>query len=482
MEERYTGCYLGFAPDDFNRYTLGQRLCLYFHLAQESAGESPALPWQYYDGLNWRALAVDDATAGLTRSGIVSFTVPEDLRAATLYAQAACWLRIQSARPSQDVTVYGVYPNTVMGSNRSTVLDETLGSSNEQPSQVFEMAYTPVLAGMELEVGEPAGMEPAPGEEEDLSLTVTSPGTSVQSSDVVWRRWDLVDSFSFSGPADRVYTLDNENGMIRFGDGCHGMIPPRGYNNIVAAFYQYTQGLAGNVGADELTVLRPGFNAIASVSNPAAALGGVNGDTRHELLATAPPQVKANGRAVQLDDFDTLARAASSEVSRAHAVIAADGRIAVGVLAISQAAQPYASPALLDEVANYLRERCLAPLATRIYTCEPRYLPIDVVAQVGVNVAPDQRLTVQQDLTRQLQAFLQPVFGGPEGQGWDFGQTVQAAQATRFLRRDPRVTEVMGLSLNGVQGGNIALAPDQVPVAGSISVLAYARPGGEVAR
>jgi len=400
--------------------------------------------------------------------------VPEDLQAATLYSQLACWLRIQNPYPRQNVSVYGVYPNTVMAGNRITVVDETLGSSNEQPGQTFQLSYTPVLAGLQLDVVEPAGMEPdASVDNNSLSFTVTPPSTTAGSSGTVIRRWAQVDTFSFSGPTARVYTFDSEDGLVTFGDGQNGMIPPRGYNNIIATRYEYTQGLAGNVAAGQLSVLRPGYNAIATVTNPAPAQGGVDGDSVDDLLRAAPAQVKANNRVVQLGDIDTLGRAASPAVCRAHAVLAPDGRIALGVLALSQAAQPYAPPALLDQVSAYVRARCLAPLASRIFCCEPNYVTIDVVAQVSVNVPADQRNAVQQELAQQLQAFFQPVFGGPDGQGWAFGQTVQSAQVSRFLRKDPRVTGVAGLALNGEQGGDIMLTPDQVPVFGSANVLAY---------
>lgn len=474
VAERYTACLLGFAPDEFSRYTLGRALTLYFYLAQEYAAPGRSLAWQYYDGSVWQALSVDDGTVGLTRSGIVSFAVPGNLRAATLYSQRACWLRIQNPHPRQSVMVYGVYPNTVMGANRCTVVEETLGSSNEQPSQSFQLSYTPVLPGLALEVIEPAGMEPdeAAGDQE-LSFTVTPPSTQPQSGETVARRWTQVETFSFSGPTARVYLFDNENGLVTFGDGRNGMIPPRGYNNIVAVRYEYTQGLAGNVAAGQLSVLRPGYSPIATVTNPAPAQGGVNGDSVDDLATTAPPQVKANNRAVQLDDLDALGRAASPAVCRAHAVLGQDGRIAVGVLALSAEPRPYSPPALLDEVTDYLRVRCLAPLAVRIDCREPDYVAIDVVAQVMVNVPDDQRNAVQQELAAQLQAFFQPVFGGPLGQGWAFGQTVQAAQVSRFLRKDARVIGVAALALNGVQGGDVLLSPRQVPVSGSISVLAY---------
>jgi hypothetical protein len=478
---RYSVCHLGFSPEDFVRATAGGTLTLYFHLVRERGEAGPALPWSYYDGHAWQPLPVDDGTAGLTRSGIVSFVLPDNLRPATLYSQSACWLRIENPRPRQDIRVYGVYPNTVMAGNRTTVLEEILGSSNEQPLQTFQIAHAPVLVDVALDVAEPAGMQPDPGAAgEELALTVT-PSSTTAGADTVLRRWQQVPTFSFSGPTSRVYTLDTATGIVTFGDGQNGMIPPRGYNNIIVTRYEYTQGLDGNVDAGLLTVLRPGYDTIASVSNHAAAQGGVNGDTVNDLSATAPPQVKANDRAVQLADLDTLARVASPAVSRARAVETGDGRIEVSVLALSRASRPYAPPALLDEVAAYLGARSLASLAARIRCREPHYVPIDVVAQVVTNVSPDQRNALQQDLARQLEAFLQPVFGGPAGQGWEFGQTVQSAQIAHRLREDPRVNGIAGLSVNGRQYGNVTLAPHEIPVFGSAGVLAYAAPATTVA-
>lgn len=474
VEERYSCCNLGFSAEEFGTYTPGCGLTLYFYLSQEFDTPARSMAWQYYDGSVWQPLSVDDGTAGLSRSGIVSFIVPLSIRAATLYSQWAFWLRIQNPHPHQNVMVYGIYPNAVMAGNRTTVVEEILGSSNEQPGQTFLMSYTPVLAGMALDVIEPAGMEPdeAVGEY-DLSFSTTSPGTSPASSEPVAQRWTQVATFSFSGPTARAYMLDNESGMVTFGDGRNGMVPPRGYNNIIATRYEYTRGIDGNVASNQLVVLRPGYSAIASVTNPAPAQGGVNGDSVAQLTTTAPPQVKANNRAVQLADLDTLGSLASSAVCRTHAVLMPDQRIAVGVLALSLAPRPYAPPALLDDVTAYLRARCLAALAPRIYCCEPEYVPVDVVAQVVINVPSDQRIAVQEDLAAHLAVFLQPVFGGPTGQGWYFGQTVQAAQISRFLRNDVRVVGVSAMSLNGQQGADVPLLANQLPVCGRIGVLAY---------
>ncbi|RME82075.1 MAG: hypothetical protein D6775_11845, partial [Caldilineae bacterium] len=44
----------------------------------------------------------------------------------------------------------------------------------------------------------------------------------------IFETWQQVDDLSGYGPDDRVYTLDAEKGILRFGDGVHGMRPPAG--------------------------------------------------------------------------------------------------------------------------------------------------------------------------------------------------------------------------------------------------------------
>jgi phage tail-like protein len=48
--------------------------------------------------------------------------------------------------------------------------------------------------------------------------------------------WIEVNNFGSSGPDDRHYILDKTAGIISFGDGIHGKIPPKGKNNIKITF------------------------------------------------------------------------------------------------------------------------------------------------------------------------------------------------------------------------------------------------------
>lgn len=460
VEEVLTGFYFAFAPEEFSVYTVGNKLALYFYLAQEIATPGSKLQWQYYDGAQWQALPVDDGSYGLSRSGVVSFVVPRNMQAAYLFSQAAYWFRINNPHVDRTIRIYGIYPNTVMASNITSVDNEVLGSSNEQPAQTFTLNYLPVLPNLDLQVIEPRGL--------DVAGDADEAGTGD-----VFQPWQQVDTFAFSGPTDRVYTLDNQNGLITFGDGYHGMIPPRGYNNIVAVHYDYTQGLAGNVAAGSLTLLRPGIPNIDAVNNPAPAAGGVNGDTVAGINKSSPALIRAGGSAVTLADITALGAAASQQVAQAIAVETDDHRIRIALLALAADPVPYTSPAVLNQVSAYVRQRCLAPLAERIDTSAPDFVAIDVTAQVAASVPADQQHALQQQIAEQLGAFFQPVFGGLDGQGWSFGQTVQASAVSRFLRRIPQVKAVLGLNLNGYQNGDIALLPTQLPIAGQMTVYLY---------
>lgn len=464
----YAAFHFGFTPEEFVRYSRGQPLSLFFHLAGEGTAPRLALVWQYFDGAAWQILAVDDGTEGLTRSGIVRFTVPAAMTAATLFSRTLCWFRIVDGAPGPEVRLYGLYPNSVAAMNAVGVVDDILGSANGQPSQTFQLSHTPVLPGLVLDVVEPQGLQP-----EDGPLTVTPPDTTPGTSGQVRRRWKQVDTFAFSGPAERVYTLDTADGLVTFGDGRNGMVPPPGHDNIIAAAYNYTDGLSGNVDAGVLTVLRPGISDITGVHNPVAAIGGADGDTRDVIATAGPARVRANGRAVDASDLGTLAEESSPQVARARALVDQGPAIRITVLPRSAAPRPVADPALLDRVRVGVTAACLAPLASRLTVAGVDYLPVAVTAQITSTVPIDQRLVFQQAVADRLTRFLHPVFGGLDGTGWGIGQAVRASSIVTLLRGDSAITGVPGLSLNGQPFTDVPMGPGLVAAAGAMAVYVY---------
>jgi predicted phage baseplate assembly protein len=151
-------------------------------------------------------------------------------------------------------------------------------------------------------------------------------------------RWTEVDTlYGESATAREFSTRLNEDGTTRvqFGDGVTGARLPTGTNNLVAT-YRVGSGVVGRVGADVLTTALDRPKGLSAVTNPLAADGGADAQTLEDARTNAPRSVITFGRAVSLQDFETLV-AETGEVMKASAIWLYDGLERVIHLTISAA-------------------------------------------------------------------------------------------------------------------------------------------------
>jgi hypothetical protein len=126
-------------------------------------------------------------------------------------------------------------------------------------------------------------------------------------------RWTEVPSLLGAGPRDRVYTVrigDDGTATVQFGDGVHGARLPSGNENVVAS-YRVGTGLAGNVAADQVTLLLTRPLGVRGVTNPLPA--GLAADPEAGDLArrNAPRTALTFDRVVSLTDYEELTRSFS---------------------------------------------------------------------------------------------------------------------------------------------------------------------------
>ncbi|MEB3260936.1 MAG: hypothetical protein VKP63_09955 [Cyanobacteriota bacterium] len=216
-------------------------------------------------------------------------------------SRLACWLRfgpLDPATPSPRLRHMGF--NVVPLTQASTVEGELLGTSDGRPGQIFRLAHHQVLAGsLELGIQE----SPDPG-----ALLVP---------------WREVASLDGAGPGDRVFELDPEAGILRFGDGQRGRIPPlvATAGSVVALRYRWGGGLAGEADTGAIQVSAAQFQGLAGVSNIVPARGGRDAETLEEAKQRARKELSTRGRAVTADDFAWIAlRTPTVRVRRAIVV------------------------------------------------------------------------------------------------------------------------------------------------------------------
>lgn len=398
----------------------------------------PPIVWEAWDGRAWVSCDVDsDGTGGLNRPGDVVLHVPATHTASVLADRRAGWLRCRVVPPDTDYTGYSASPTvreasaftiggTVAAVHASTVLDEVVGLSEGVPGQVFPLEHRPVVAGPPLTLDVAAG-----------------PG---------WDTWTEVGSFAGHEPDDRVFVVDRAAGelqlapAVREPDGTlrgYGAVPPKGAPLRVPR-YRTGGGPDGNVAPGTVQVLRGAVPFVDRVSNRRAAVGGVAAESVDEAKERGPLALRVRDRAVTTEDYEELARAATTGVARVRCVAAGDGADAGAVrVLVVPTAVPDAAGILrfedlvpqadtLQAIAEHLDER--RPVGVRVLVEPPFYQGVTVVARLS----PRPRADVAQlatDAERALHRYFEPLQGGPDGDGWPFGRPVQAGEVYAVLQQ-----------------------------------------------
>jgi predicted phage baseplate assembly protein len=414
---------------------------------------SPSPPveayWEYWNG-QWTQLQIQtDTTVALSQSGYVTFQAPTDAQAQQFGLltkptdPALFWFRyrIQSlVGPGYEQVpmLQGILLNTVSATNKVSESNELLGASTGRPNQTFQLANYPVLP------------TPAP-------VIVVDSGNGYEP-------WTEVDDFAGYGATDQVYTLDYSTGLVSFGNGIAGAIPPfipanssdlasPGQTNVMAQSYSSGGGSQANSGANTITTLLASIPNIQGVTNPAPSYGGADEETVAHAEDRAPMTLRTANRAVTADDFAFLAtQTPGAYIVRAQAfpLLNPNFRVlrspvdgspqveapipgAVTVVVIPQSTQnpPIPNQSTLQLVANYLYDHRL--LTCEVFVAPPRYRQVRIEVQVIAEPTADLG-TVGTAVRNQLLEYFNPLPpGGVEGQGWDFGGTIYFAETYRQI-------------------------------------------------
>jgi hypothetical protein len=419
---------------------------------------------------HWKPLQVEDGTHGFTQSGFLRFIAPADLARSAQFGSAPLyWLRARLHAGVYAVPPQAgrVLPNSVAACNARTIRDEVLGSSRQTPGQTFELAHTPILADPELVVREPARPFDGPaarsraGSGSSPAMPLAAhPGTSASAmpgdAGTGCVRWTQVGSFAASGPLDRHYTLDHQNGTVVFGDGRNGMVPPAGKNNIVMARYRPGGGAPGNRPAGAIDQLVTAVAHVAAVGNAVASSGGADGEANDAVMDWGPRVLRHRGRAVARQDYEDLVRQAFPQIAKVSALTPISdpsnppgmatgaGQVLIIVVPDGTGDRPAPSAGLLRQVGDFLRT-CMPP-AVRLSLSGPDWLTVDVKVAVKTR-RTDRTGALRDEVEGALRRFLNPLSGGFDGTGWALGQMVHDSDVMRCLLALPGVDSASGLEI-----------------------------------
>ena len=147
------------------------------------------------------------------------------------------------------------------------------------------------------------------------------------------------------------------------------------------------------------------------------------------FVSRAPRELRHRRRAVTSEDYEDLARLASSDIARARCIpvrdLSADpatpapGCVSLIVVPNTAGPRPQPSDELIRRVQNFVSSSC--PVTATLIVVGPYYLQVDVAAEIGI-ASLDGAGRVASKVQETLAAFLHPLTGGFDGKGWDFGR------------------------------------------------------------
>lgn len=428
---------------------------------EQVPGSASAFTWEYLSRSGWLQLGVHDETNGLRQSGMVQFIGPPDAVAAPGLGGDTYRIRarLKNSTERAELLVSGMWLNSAWASHRVRVEQEMLGMADGTPRQALRFVHSPVLAGENVEIkewtGSGEGWQLVARQVPEADLRYERDPLSKKIT-AAWVRWRERTQLYDAQPGDRVFVLERTTGLIRFGNGTQGMIPPAG-SRIIAS-YLTGGGLAGNVPRDTITQLRSAVPFVANVTNPVAAAGGADSESLLAICERGPQRLRHRDRAITAADIEWIAHDASPEVARARCLSitgpaghAQRGWITVIVVPRTSDDRPWPSAELQRRVADYLRSRVPASVVKRLQVVKPNYIALNIAVEV-VPVDPNAAAMVEARLRENLNRFLHPLTGGPRGTGWDFGEDLHLSNIAAVIEATDGVDYARDIRLY-VDGG-----------------------------
>lgn len=448
---------------------------------------------------------VHDTTVGLTRPGIVRLALPQarlihapanDVRLdasagvgdrpprlddVALASRLVAWIRLRPAPLPPSAPAPETQFNTGQGAGP---LQAAQPGAVPMPREVEHLRIAWAgLNAVEVEqlvtysnliIGESTG---AADQEVQLPAASVEPETLVidVENEGRWDQWRRVDDLATLDPeADarvsldaardaRAFQLDAADGVLLFGDGVRGRIPPAGHRIRVRQL-RAGGGAAGNIPAGTLkTISATGVTgqSVGSrfvVTQPMPFTGGSDAEPLREAERRIPSRLQHRERAVTADDYRSLARETPGvAVGRVellprfkpqtrHDEI--PGIVTVMALPdrpLAAPPNPRADRPFLEAVHAWLDNR--RPLATELYVIGCEYVPVavSVVVTVAEGAPPD---TTVQAVKEALRRVLWPLAGGGfDGNGWPLGRALSNRELAVEVARVQGVSEVGGLNL-----------------------------------
>lgn len=423
---------------------------LYIQLRETFNLSEANLVWEYWNGKRFELLRVIDETLNFSRSGLITFLGADEFEQTAFFGESLYWLRIS------DVNHY--YADKSQSKPVPYLKDiilNTVKVQNQEPTQTeyFQMEY--FVRGKVLRLQK----------NHVLSAKVYVRNPVIGTKEQEWKEWTQVPDFLNSGEQSEHFWLDQNEGLIQFGDGISGRIPPVSREENIKVEYSCGGGLITNVDAGQITKLNRSVGFINQVSNTEPVTGGLDQEEKEEAIKRCSNQLRMRNRAVTLRDYETLAYEASRRIHKAKCFsgVNGNGEKEPGAITLVLLLKDYKQESIVfhgirNTVESYLKERMPAEIYNRgkLYIVEPVFIVFHVKAVILVKDF-QYVFSVQNQVEERLTQFFDPIAGNLNQTGWEMGYLPSMLKLRNLLHLTEHVEEIQSIFITVYQAGSNGL-------------------------
>lgn len=394
---------------------------------------SVSVVWEYYDGLNWLPLTVVDGTNALTKTGVVTITIPQPLIKSPVGGKDEYWIRCRLSDGAyvNPPAIEAVLLNTVKA-YQCEIIEDVVYTPTGLPGYAIDLDHTPVIA------------------RENVPELFTG-DWSVIKVEHLGECWEYVDSFDASRPDDRHFTLDFTTGRLCFGNGLQGKIP--GFGNPIRVTYATGKGAAGNVPSHTITNVTGTYKDKGTVCNYKAATGGKDAPGLQEAVEQAGKSLKTITRAITAADYEQIVlNTPDLGVARVKALPGYDpftGGKSSRIISVIVIPETIIAGLIPDNKFLYTIKNILDKyrmLGTEVLVIPPEYVEISIKADIAVKERYVSDLTIKR-VKERLNEFLHPLTGSVHEEGWEFGRPVYLSEIYELIDKVEGVDYVKHVAL-----------------------------------
>ncbi len=397
--------------------------------------------FEYYGYDGWRQMKVLDHTKDLSRSGVVMFMPPSDMKETTLEGNTDYYirvLRVHKENENEDRTslpkISEIALNAVFVSNIETGQEIPIYIDEAVPDMQFALGSDNVLDA-DVWVNEMGRfsretmIRMAADDPENIKIEYDPQG-QINSFFVRWKETERFET----ADDPRVYLLDRLNNVLIFGDGIHTNIP-RVVDDVAVRFtLRCCNGRNGNVESGMINGPMGSLDYIGTITNPVKAYGGSNIETIENALERGAGILSSRNRLVTMEDYKRAILSYSDAIDQVAGIagLTPEGiedptQICFILLMRDFKEGSFAFHRIVGGLKEELLSHCELTIdPEKLHLLEPVYVDISVNVWVDV-VSLDDSFEIQGLLHDCLVEYLNPLGYGRSG-GWKIGSMPRKPQ------------------------------------------------------